>query len=88
MTQLGGGSVLVSWTSPGSPFPDGYLLQYVGNGSANSTLLQGTSLQYTVQGLVDRANYTVRVLSYCGICIPSVWSAVSFTVTGERNMVW
>eukprot|EP00731_Ephydatia_muelleri_P007470 Em0003g1718a len=87
VTQLGCESVLVSWTPPPLA-PGGYLLQYGSNGSFISTLLlraipQGAISQYVVGGLIDKTNYTLRMLVYCDICIPSVWGVVSFVITGE-----
>ena len=79
--------VLVSWTPP-TPLPDGYLVQYVMNGTTISTQLEGVALQYVVTGLVDRANYTVSIRSFCDTCIPSLWGVASFVVTGEYNSGW
>lgn len=81
----------MSWTTL-SLTTMGYLLQYGNNGSFNSTLLpgaapQGATYQYVVGGLVDKANYTLRMLAYCDICIPSVWSVVSFVIAGESTCV-
>lgn len=79
VTQLGGGSVLVTWTAP--LMVDGYLLQYESNGSMNATLLQGSISQYVVRGLMDKTNYTLRILSYCNSCIPSAWGVVTFVLS-------
>ena len=73
----------MSWTPPPQA-PRGYLLQYGNNGSFNPTLLLGANQsQYVVGGLMDKTNYTLRMLVYCDICIPSVWGVVSFVIAGE-----